>query len=113
MNGIEDWDVIEASNGYVYVRVTQHIRCNATGENRQSDAQARLEDRGDGRASESPNEWWWSDGNAACDCNRAMFFAQAADEPDPNLDCGHGAYSVRLANPKTGEVFYDEFEDEA
>lgn len=28
------------------------------------------------------------DGNYSCDCNLAMFLANAEQEPDPDLDCG-------------------------
>lgn len=28
-------------------------------------------------------EFMWSEGNYACDCNRKLFFARTAGEPDP------------------------------
>lgn len=50
-----------------------------------------------------PQEDWppfiWSEGNFACDCNRALFFARAKDGPhatDPNHPCGEDRFTVRL-----------------
>lgn len=31
----------------------------------------------------------WTEGNYSCDCNRGDFYAQAGDEPDPDLPCGN------------------------
>ena len=100
------WDIVETTAEYTTVRIVEVIRCNATGEVRER---------------ESTMFWWhrddalgtfiWSGGNFACDCNRAMFFADAKGEPDPNVECANGAFSVQIKNAKTGEVFYDELED--
>lgn len=59
------------------------------------------------------NTYWWEEGNASCDCNRSLFFLRALgrDEADES-DCGEGGFSVRLSNADTGEVLYDELEDE-
>jgi len=43
-------------------------------------------------------EYWWNEGNGACDCNRHDEFERAAD-PDSNdrgydFDCGDTAYSI-------------------
>lgn len=57
--------------------------------------------------------WWWSEGNAACDCNREAFFLRAIGEPvldGESIPCGEDRFSVRLSNADTGEVLYDEFE---
>jgi hypothetical protein len=32
--------------------------------------------------------FWWTDGNAACDCERARCLAAALGRPDPNVPCG-------------------------
>lgn len=40
--------------------------------------------------------YWWTEGNAACDCNRELFFARAASEEiewEP-LECTDGRYVV-------------------
>jgi hypothetical protein len=36
----------------------------------------------------------WSDGNYSCDCNRALFFARAGGEEEPEVECGEGAYAI-------------------
>lgn len=54
-------------------------------------------DKGDGWT----DEFWWSEGNFACDCNRAM------QANDPDESCGHGRFRVRITLPD-GTVPYDE-----
>lgn len=40
-------------------------------------------------------EFCWTEGNYSCDCNRALFFARAGDEPDPDdRACGEVAYTA-------------------
>lgn len=34
-------------------------------------------------------QFWWTDGNASCDCNRSMFFAEVGGEKDPEAECGN------------------------
>ena len=55
----------------------------------------------------------WESGNFSCDCNRELFFSDAKgiERPD-DVSCGEGGYLVNLENPKTGEIFYREFEQE-
>jgi len=53
------------------------------------------------------SEYWWSEGNAACDCNREAWFVGSGDHES---SCGHGAYSVKLADDVTGEVLYNEID---
>lgn len=58
----------------------------------------------------NPQEQWppfiWTDGNYSCDCNRALFFARAKGEPDPEeIPCGESKFRVRL---EQGEYVYDE-----
>jgi hypothetical protein len=36
----------------------------------------------------------YGSGNYGCDCNRALFFARAADEDEVDVECGHGRYSI-------------------
>lgn len=50
----------------------------------------------------------WSEGNFSCDCNRALFFACAADEEDPDTPCGDTAYSVRVVSDGGVEQYADE-----
>lgn len=57
-------------------------------------------------------EFWWSEGNGGCDCNRALFFARAAGEPeDWERGCGDTEYSVRMTL-EDGRVVLDEFDVE-
>ena len=39
-------------------------------------------------------EFQWTEGNFGCDCNRALFFARAKGEPDPDQECGGEAYTL-------------------
>jgi hypothetical protein len=56
------------------------------------------------------NEYWWSDGNASCDCNRELFFQHARGEPESDEpDCGDGGYSVRLSDADTGAILYADY----
>lgn len=44
-------------------------------------------------------EWFWTEGNFSCDCNRWMAFEWAADG-DPDLDeaeCGEGRFEITQA----------------
>jgi hypothetical protein len=54
------------------------------------------------------NSWWWTDGNASCDCNRELFFYRARGIEIEETECGEGKYSVKISNNKTGEILYDE-----
>ena len=102
---LKQWFVPTLHNRGATLKIVEAIRCNATGEIRERESSIQWFKGDDG-----PHTFWWSDGNAACDCNRAAFFADMGGEPDPNVDCSHGLFAVRLKNWKTGEVFYDEFE---
>lgn len=51
----------------------------------------------------------WEDGNYGCDCNRSLFFARAANEPEPEEpECGDGAFSVRIVDDNLNELYADE-----
>ena len=59
---------------------------------------------------ENPSDYIWSEGNYACDCNRALFFNLAAGiHENDHYECSDGLYSVRVRNRETGVVFYSEF----
>ena len=59
------------------------------------------------------NTFWWEEGNAACDCNRSLFFLRALGEEEPeDIVCGYGKFSVRLSDAESGEILYNEFEEE-
>lgn len=46
--------------------------------------------------------FWWTDGNGACDCNRAALFASANGEADPEQPCDETAYVATFANLSDG-----------
>ena len=51
----------------------------------------------------------WEEGNYACDCNRALFFARASGKPEPDITCSHDRYRVeKIVKVSTGEVVYEE-----
>lgn len=92
--------------GCTWVRAIAHIRLNATGEVRKY-ATSEVLQEGD----KYPSVFNWEENNYACDCNRALFFARAKGEDEPDVECGDGLYSVNLYNAKTGEVYYNEFSE--
>jgi len=57
----------------------------------------------------------WEQGNYSCDCNRAIFFARAAGEPDgtdedPEIEfarCSDGRFRVKLI-AEDGRVLFEE-----
>jgi hypothetical protein len=54
------------------------------------------------------NDFIWSEGNFACDCNRSDFFARAVGETeDDNSPCGDELFSVRLSD-LDGLVLYQD-----
>jgi hypothetical protein len=51
------------------------------------------------------NEFMWTEGNFACDCNRAMMFQRAGGEEQTwDHDCGDDQYSVLQITDKDGAV---------
>lgn len=91
----------------VWVKAIAHIRLNATGEVRQYET-SEIKDLD----SPIPSTFNWAENNYACDCNRHLFFERAGgNEPDwEEAECGEGKYAVNLANAKTGEIYYREFD---
>ena len=55
------------------------------------------------------SEFWWSDGNAGCDCNRQLYFNRAApDQPqDDDSSCGDDRFSVCIKDEQ-GNVLYED-----
>lgn len=44
-------------------------------------------------------EFIWTEGNYACDCNRALFFARACGDADPSdRPCGETVYTALSAS---------------
>lgn len=54
-------------------------------------------------------EFYWSDGNFGCDCNRSIRFEGKYTEG--RHPCGDTAYAVRLTL-KDGTILLDEFSDD-
>lgn len=105
----DEWEIDETwrpQDGRDWVKILAIVRDNATGEVREV-AHVGLMKHG----KRQPDIWIWTDGNYSCDCNRAVFFASAVGEKDPDRTCGSGAFAVQLKNAKDGEIFYDEFDD--
>lgn len=51
------------------------------------------------------NEFIWSEGNFACDCNRHMMFQRAnGEEPEWGTPCGKSRYSVLEIELPNGKV---------
>jgi hypothetical protein len=46
------------------------------------------------------SEFWWTEGNMACDCNRHDIFNDAQDD---GIDCGDYKYTAICAILDTGE----------
>lgn len=62
------------------------------------------------RAWSDLDEYIWSEGNFACDCNRSLFFKRAGGEEDPESDdCGDGRYSVFI-QAEDGATLYEDGE---
>lgn len=47
-------------------------------------------------------DYLWTEGNYACDCNRALFFAWAKGEEPKEGECGETAYSIRFIELEDG-----------
>jgi len=63
-----------------------------------------------------PSHFYWSEGNASCDCNRILYFYRAkGDEARAGTEledgvCSEDRFSVNIVNPETGAVLYREYE---
>jgi len=52
-------------------------------------------------------EFIWDMGNWSCDCNRGLFFAQAAGDDDHESECGDERYTVWIED-ETGKRLYED-----
>jgi len=79
------------------------IACAATGERRTYSDDWIVEDE-DGFSS----RYIWEEGNFACDCNRALFFARSIGEDDPeDRPCGDERFTVKITD-EAGVVLYQD-----
>lgn len=107
MSQLSDFEVVTKPpphNKATWVRIVAKIRHNPTGEVRDYPTEGIWDGDDD-----QTTRYIWEDGNFSCDCNRSLFFYSHAE--DMEADCGDDLFSVNLVNPRTGEVFYREFED--
>ncbi len=60
------------------------------------------------------DDYIWSEGNYACDCNRALFFAAAAgEERDDSINCSDGRFVIAAIKDRaTGALLYTELEED-
>lgn len=79
----------------------------------------RCERTGEVRNIVSDDEWGdlqeylWTEGNYACDCNRAIFFEEAGDgSEDPDAECGDSAYTAISVTLSDGTVLPVDYIDE-
>lgn len=87
-----------------------HLKDTQTGEVRQIHEDAGWP--GDERCA---TEYMWTEGNYACDCNRGLFYARAAGEPDPeHTGCSDTRYViVKVTDPDGTDLGYSEPEQPA
>jgi hypothetical protein len=107
---MEEWEEVNVPThqikGGKWVATVVEIRDNATGVVREYQDESILMDD-----EEAPDSYIWEEGNYSCDCNRRLFFLRAANEDeDFGINCGDGAYAVRVRNKQNGRVFYSEFD---
>lgn len=84
-----------------FATISVDIRNNSTNQIKTLSSTVFTNDNGE------PNDFIWSEGNYACDCNRAMFFH---DDYETDFKCSDDEFSVRLKDGN-GKIFYDEFEN--
>ncbi len=91
------------------VKCVAFIRKNDTGEVRQYPTELPVYEY-DGVLDDHPSIFNWEENNYSCDCNRELFFERAAGNEIETEKCSDGRFSVRLQNPDTLEIYYDEFD---
>lgn len=86
-------------------RITARIRRVSDGLEREYVFES-LFDEDDGEVTlEGREGFMWAEGNYSCDCNRAAFFAQAADEDEPHdRTCGDEVRFQLLSLTREGEA---------
>lgn len=60
-------------------------------------------------AAEAAN-YWWTDGNGGCDCNRSLYFNRFGGEPDGDIRCSDELFQAKVTDADSGDVIVDEFE---
>lgn len=55
------------------------------------------------------SDFWWSEGNMSCDCNRGMEFARGLGTYDgEDYPCGMEEYSIEIYDVVGGELLYED-----
>lgn len=89
------------------VEALYYIREKSTGNVRLVDYDIEWATDPDGNA-----EWFWSEGNNGCDCNRHLLFTDY-NEDAPSIVCNptreDSRYEVRVIASDDGRILYDEW----
>jgi len=104
-----EWRLADSpyDNDALWVTITAHIKNLKTGVVRKSEHQTWVD-----KQTNAVSVYMWEEGNYACDCNRRLFFARAVgEEEDWDSPCSSDQYDVKLENPVTGNIFYEENSD--
>jgi hypothetical protein len=56
-------------------------------------------------------DYIWSEGIFSCNCNREAMFNDYYD-PDPEVECGYGRYSINIWSDYAHVELYREYEDD-
>ena len=109
---LEDFNLVEKTPPHdtsLWGEVIAKIRNNKTGEIRDYHTDYYL---GDKKEPFEFSDYWWSEGNASCDCNRGLFFGYSIGKDYDEIphECGEGGFSVQIISKKNGKILYDEFE---
>src|SRR5688500_8732844 len=54
------------------------------------------------------DRFWWTEGNAACDCNRHDFFSDTIGcDQDDDPACSHSRYRIRVEDADGNNLFWE------
>lgn len=98
------------TNPETTIRLRVQIRRVADGLTRTHEDNVGFSGETRGEAGDHAN-YWWTDGNGGCDCNRSMIFNRAAGEPEGDIPCSDDLFQVKVVDADSGDVIVDEFED--
>ena len=97
-------DRCDTCAGIWWVKLRLQIRNNKTSEIVETDETGIFDEY-----TQEASTFIWSEGNFKCDCNRQLFFNRAKGEPDEDVECGEGKFSVNLFTTN-GRLIYKEFD---
>jgi hypothetical protein len=110
---LDDFNIVKKSPPHddcLWGKIIVKIRNNETGEIRDFYTDTIISDD----EGFEWNDYWWSEGNASCDCNRGLFFEEANGKKYEEIDteCGDGKYSINIYSEKNNKLLYSEFNAE-